>query len=164
MSSLITGQDVLQAFSASGNVRFSVDPTGPHQLTWGGSSMVSSQLRGCSLHGLWQVTLSVSAPPPSVKQRRARILQESLGAFLLAFIKHFAIIKKKGIEKSELLSLPLNSQVSAKLCCCGHDNLHMVFGWYRQVQSPAWVLAWLRSCLAFLLLQGHTTLGTGLVS
>lgn len=133
----------------------------PAHHTWGGSSMVSSQLRGCSLHGLWQVTSSVSTPPLFfVELKRARILRD----FFISIYKAFCLHQTGGNRDEWTFIIATQLSVSSKLCCCGHNYLHMLFGRYRQMQSPAWVVAWLRSCLASLLLQGHTTLGTGLVS
>lgn len=89
-----------------------LDPSPGHH-TWGRSSMVNSQLRGCSLHGLWQVTSSISTPPPSVEQKGARILRE----FLLAFIKHFCHHQTE--ENREEWTLIIATQMSfANLSFC----------------------------------------------
>lgn len=84
-----------------------LDPS-PAHMGW----ELHGQLPTQRLFPAWSLASHVIcfSPLPTAEQKRARILQEFSRTFLLAFIKHFAIIKKKGIEKSELLSLPLTSQ------------------------------------------------------
>lgn len=83
------------------------------------------------------------------------------------------IIKQEGVEESELLSLPLKSQLLQRgvvqLCRLGRDYLPHSIRYGQSclpaaVQSPAWVLAWVRSCVALLLLWGRAALGAGLMS
>lgn len=143
------------------------DPSPAHHMQ-GRRSGVGSQLRGHLLHGLWQVTLSVSAPPLSVKQKRARVLWD----FFISIYKALCDHQTGGNRGKWTFIVATQVSVTAKLCCLGHDYLpHFI--WLVQaglpaclhaVQSPAWVLACVRSCLALLLLWGHATLGTGLVS
>lgn len=142
MSSIIIGQDVLQVFLPPliflEMSCFLVTPLGPspgHHMQ-GRRSRVSFRLRGCPLHDLWQVMSSVSAPPPSVKQKRARVLWD----FFISIYKALCDHQTGGNRESGLLSFPLKSQLLQRgvvqLCCLGRDNLpHFV--WLVQAGLPA---------------------------
>lgn len=111
MSSVI-GQDVLQVFlplliSLETSCSLVTHWT-PHQVTTrragGPGPALNSEALPC--------IVSEKSCHPSLLHRRlkSRKEQESSGTFLLAFIKHFAIVNQEGIEESELLLLPLKSQ------------------------------------------------------
>lgn len=131
----------------------------------GRRSRHSSELRDYPLHGLWQVTLSVSAPSPSVKQERARLLWD----FFISIYKALCDHQQEGIEESESIFLPLKSCLLQSSGTLGT----ITFVWLVHTglptcphvgQSPAWVLAWVRSCLASLLLWCHATHDARLVN
>lgn len=97
---------------------------------------------------------SVSAPPPSEKQKRAGVLWD----FFISIYKALCDRQPGGNRGKRTFIVATQVSVTAKRrwfssAALGAITCPASFGWYRParpqaVQSPAWLLAWVRFCVA----------------